>query len=135
MTRLPAQSTSTSSTKAKAIWQQAQNSNFLRAQNTDANRPLVPTTSIFTLTDEVIPPEPYSSTLPGASNILIQNVCLLHVVDHFLGKLSQRQQADQGLMFSQHLLTAGILALPSLPSPTEVSRLLPHLTTNIARVT
>ncbi|KAF7966598.1 hypothetical protein HWV62_37781, partial [Athelia sp. TMB] len=45
-------STSTSSTKAKAIWQQAQNSNFLRAQNTDANRPLVPTTSIFTLTDE-----------------------------------------------------------------------------------
>lgn len=48
------------------------------------------TTSIFTLDDEIIPPEPRDSTLSGASNILIQSsdACgPLHVIDHFLGEL------------------------------------------------
>lgn len=43
------------------------------------------TTSIFTTEDEIIPPEPYDSTLAGATNILIQDACgPLKIVDHFL---------------------------------------------------
>ncbi|THH13855.1 hypothetical protein EW146_g6420 [Bondarzewia mesenterica] len=70
---------------SESIFQQAQESQYLRAQNIDGGSALVGTTSIFTAEDEIIPPEPFDSTLTGAANILIQDpsVCgLLHVVDH-----------------------------------------------------
>lgn len=73
---------------SEAIYQQSIGSQFLRAQNIDAGKALVGTTSIFTLEDEIIAPEPQDSTLAGANNIAIQglDVCgPLHVADHFLG--------------------------------------------------
>ncbi|KZP33120.1 alpha/beta-hydrolase [Athelia psychrophila] len=69
---------------ASSIWQQAQNSSYLLAQFQGSSQAIVGTTSIFTNNDEVIPPEPYDSTLAGASNILIQDACgPLKIVDHF----------------------------------------------------
>ena len=73
---------------SESIWQQAQNSSYLRAQYVGSSKAIVGTTSIFTAFDEIIPPEPYDSTLNGASNILIQDsdACgPTKVVDHFLG--------------------------------------------------
>ncbi|KAF7974622.1 hypothetical protein HWV62_11600 [Athelia sp. TMB] len=73
---------------SESIWQQAQNSSYLRAQYVGFSKAIVGTTSIFTTFDEIIPPEPYDSTLNGASNILIQDndACgPAKVVDHFLG--------------------------------------------------
>lgn len=73
---------------SESIWQQAQNSSYLRAQYVGSSHAIVGTTSIFTFDDEIIPPEPYDSTLSGASNILIQSVDAcgpLKLVDHFLG--------------------------------------------------
>lgn len=70
---------------AESIWQQAEGSQFLRAEAIDAGHAIVGTTSIYTLEDEIIPPEPYSSTLAGASDILIQTACgPQHLADHFL---------------------------------------------------
>ncbi|KAI8443611.1 hypothetical protein BY996DRAFT_4594622, partial [Phakopsora pachyrhizi] len=70
-----------------AIFQESTGSNYMRALNSgEGGRALVSTTIIYSLMDEiVIPQTPQSvSTLPGASNILIQDVCgVAHVVDHF----------------------------------------------------
>ncbi|MCZ4520822.1 lipase [Rhodococcus ruber] len=66
-----------------ANWQIATGSKFLTAL---AARPLPlgPSyTSIFTRFDELIYPQPRASTLAGASNIAVQDVCPLRPVEHF----------------------------------------------------
>ena len=63
-------------------------SEFLRAQNISGSVALVPTTSVFSNKDLVIPPEPEMSTIIGASNILMQSqqACGLgYNVDHLSG--------------------------------------------------
>ena len=66
-----------------ANWQIATGSRFLTAL---AARPLPvgPSyTSIFTRFDELIYPQPRASTLTGAANIAVQDVCPLRPVEHF----------------------------------------------------
>ncbi|OZC94693.1 lipase [Rhodococcus sp. 06-235-1A] len=66
-----------------ANWQIATGSKFLTAL---AARPLPVGpgyTSIFTRFDELIYPQPRASTLAGASNIAVQDVCPLRPVEHF----------------------------------------------------
>lgn len=60
------------------------------SQHTSAliNAPFQPMTAAFTsigsLLDELVIPQPLASTLPGASNIMVQTVCPLHVTEHAL---------------------------------------------------
>ncbi|MEK8070522.1 alpha/beta hydrolase family protein [Rhodococcoides navarretei] len=66
-----------------ANWQIATGSKFLTAL---AARPLPPGpsyTSIYTQFDELIYPQPRASTLAGASNIAVQDICPLRPVEHF----------------------------------------------------
>ncbi|OZC46618.1 lipase [Rhodococcus sp. WWJCD1] len=66
-----------------ANWQIATGSKFLTAL---AARPLPvgPSyTSIFTRFDELIYPQPHASTLAGAANIAVQDICPLRPVEHF----------------------------------------------------
>ncbi|KDQ18212.1 hypothetical protein BOTBODRAFT_553497 [Botryobasidium botryosum FD-172 SS1] len=61
----------------QSIWQQAAGSHYIRAQNIDGYRALVPTTVIYTSTDEVVTPEvglTYSSRLDGATIIGVQDL-------------------------------------------------------------
>lgn len=66
-----------------ANWQIATGSKFLTAL---AARPLPEGpgyTSIYTNFDELIYPQPHASTLAGAANIAVQDVCPLRPVEHF----------------------------------------------------
>ncbi|MCJ0980233.1 lipase family protein [Rhodococcus sp. ARC_M12] len=66
-----------------ANWQIATGSKFLTAL---AARPLPDGpgyTSIYTQFDELIYPQPRASTLAGASNIAVQDICPLRPVEHF----------------------------------------------------
>lgn len=66
-----------------ANWQIATDSNYLNALNA---RPLPDGpeyTSISTEFDELIYPQPRASTLPGATNIAVQDICPLRPVEHF----------------------------------------------------
>lgn len=74
-----------------AVFQMASNSRFIRALTApvygSGATALVPTTSIYTLQDEVVPQvgSRPTSSLPGASNIALQQICGMgHVADHFL---------------------------------------------------
>lgn len=49
-----------------------------------APRPNVAVTSIGSLQDEIVFPQPFADRLPGAANIMVQGVCPLHVVEHGL---------------------------------------------------
>ncbi|KDQ18211.1 hypothetical protein BOTBODRAFT_185568 [Botryobasidium botryosum FD-172 SS1] len=74
----------------QSVWQQATGSNYMRAQNIDGDQALVPTTSLYTLNDEVVTPEIgplYSARLDGASIVRLQDLDICgptKVVDHFL---------------------------------------------------
>ncbi|MDJ0395665.1 lipase [Rhodococcus sp. G-MC3] len=66
-----------------ANWQIASGSNYLNALQA---RPLPdgPSyTSIYTKFDELIYPQPHASTLTGATNIAVQDICPLRPVEHF----------------------------------------------------
>jgi pimeloyl-ACP methyl ester carboxylesterase len=63
-----------------------QQSAYLRALNKHGNEALVPTTSIYTLADDIIQIEPMSSTLASGSNFAmlgVQQACPLQFPDHF----------------------------------------------------
>jgi hypothetical protein len=72
-----------------AVWQQAVNSNLLKALNARADETPGRSTAwtmVRTLTDEVVQPQlgPYpTSSLFGADNILIQEVCPGRTTTHF----------------------------------------------------
>ncbi|KAL8279509.1 hypothetical protein RQP46_008071 [Phenoliferia psychrophenolica] len=77
-----------------SVWQQRSSSTYLKAQNNPmpggGGRALVPTTSIFTIQDDVVLPEnprlSASSYLPGAGVHALQDddICgPTHVADHF----------------------------------------------------
>jgi hypothetical protein len=72
-----------------AVWQQAINSNLLKALNARADEtpgPSTAWTTVRSLTDEVVQPQlgPYpTSSLFGAENILIQEVCPGRTTTHF----------------------------------------------------
>lgn len=61
---------------APSVWQQSTGSHFLGALNAKANKPLVPTTSVYTLTDDIIQPEIINPTsvVPGAANYAVQDL-------------------------------------------------------------
>lgn len=63
-------------------WQARVGSQFLHALRTAPTPASVPITSIYSSTDEVVFPEPAASSLPGAANIGIQQLCPGRVVDH-----------------------------------------------------
>ncbi|GEM10681.1 lipase B [Rhodotorula toruloides] len=72
---------------ASTVIQQSVGSNFLKALNSRGGVALVPTTSIYTIFDDVIQPEliPTTSLLPGAMNVLLQDYCGPgYIVDHFV---------------------------------------------------
>lgn len=69
---------------APIAWQMARESLVTRAA-TRAPLPRAPSfTSIGSLTDEVVFPQPAVSALPGARNVMVQDVCPARVVDHGL---------------------------------------------------
>ena len=66
-----------------AVWQQRRGSQFLGALN-DGELPPGPSyTSLTTLYDEIAYPQPESGRLPGARNIVLQDICPERPVDHF----------------------------------------------------
>nr|OQO17198.1 hypothetical protein B0A51_15163 [Rachicladosporium sp. CCFEE 5018] len=65
-----------------SLWQQAQGSNYYRALQAKDFRALVPTTAIYTLTDEVVVPSAPNAALPGAKVLAIQQLCPLRITDH-----------------------------------------------------
>lgn len=68
---------------APAVWQQRRGSRFLGALD-DVELPPGPSyTSLTTLYDEVAYPQPESGRLPGARNIVLQDICPERPVDHF----------------------------------------------------
>lgn len=65
-----------------SVFQQSVGSNYLAAQNTIGGSALVPTTSIYTIFDDIIQPEIINPTseLPGAVNLRIQGSFLSRAV-------------------------------------------------------
>jgi len=71
---------------APSVWQQRRESQFLKALNTGDETPGDASyTSIYSLTDEIVPelPPPATSMLAGARNIALQDVCPGRPADHF----------------------------------------------------
>src|SRR5205085_3391738 len=71
---------------APSVWQQRRESQFLEALNAGDETPGdISYTSIYSLTDEIVPelPPPSTSMLEGARNILLQDVCPGRPADHF----------------------------------------------------
>lgn len=71
---------------APSVWQQRPGSKFLNALNAGDETPgAVTYTSIYSLTDEIVPelPPPATSMLAGARNIELQDVCPARPADHF----------------------------------------------------
>ena len=71
---------------AASVWQQRPGSRFLNALNAGDETPGdVSYTSIYSLTDEVVPelPPPSTSMLAGARNVAIQDACPGRPDDHF----------------------------------------------------
>lgn len=66
-----------------ANWQIATGSNYLTALNSKPLPEGPDYTSIYTKFDELIYPQPRASTLSGATNIAVQDVCPLRPVEHF----------------------------------------------------
>lgn len=71
-----------------SLLQQSWNSSFVQVLTKNANTDLVPLTSIYTLTDDIIQPEfPKSiatSVVGGkTANFAVQDLCPVHVADHF----------------------------------------------------
>ena len=71
---------------APAVWQQRPGSAFLTALNRGDETPgdQVSYTSVYSLTDEIVPelPPPPTSMLAGASNIAVQDICPARPVNH-----------------------------------------------------
>ena len=70
---------------APAVWQQVPGSRFLKALNAGDETPGdVSYTSIYSLTDEVVPelPPPSTSIIAGGRNIAVQDVCPGRPVNH-----------------------------------------------------
>ncbi len=70
-----------------SVNQQRVGSNFLAALNTDESVPAgVSYTSIYSLDDEIVTtlPPNYSPAVNGATNILVQDVCPLHLTTHLM---------------------------------------------------
>jgi len=71
---------------APSVWQQVPSSKFLHALNAGDETPGdISYTSIYSLTDEIVPelPPPSTSVIAGAKNIAVQDVCPGRPADHF----------------------------------------------------
>jgi hypothetical protein len=69
-----------------SVIQQTIGSNYLAAHNRKGGRAVVPTLSVYTITDDVIQPEIIDPTsdLPGATVASVQELCGLgRLDDHF----------------------------------------------------
>jgi pimeloyl-ACP methyl ester carboxylesterase len=65
-------------------WQLRPGSNIVRAFR-DRPRPAGPSfTAIATAFDEIVTPAPEAGLLPGAANVVVQSVCRLRPIEHFL---------------------------------------------------
>jgi pimeloyl-ACP methyl ester carboxylesterase len=65
-------------------WQVSVGSKALTALNSGPLPPSVSYTSVYTMTDEVIFPQPEGSRIDGAANISVQSICPGRLVDHAL---------------------------------------------------
>ncbi|NBE49985.1 esterase/lipase family protein [Streptomyces boluensis] len=67
----------------KAAWRASLDSHFMRAMQKAPMPTNTPVTSVYTtVLDEVVFPQPRASTLPGAANMALQDVCPVRVADH-----------------------------------------------------
>ena len=66
-----------------SLWQQAAGSNYYKAFAAKAHAAQVPTTVIWSETDEVVVPPPLNAALPGADVIAVQQLCPGRITDHF----------------------------------------------------
>jgi triacylglycerol lipase len=69
---------------AEVAWQQRRGSDFVNALNKAPYPPHVAHTSIGTLQDEIVFPQPEASTLGRGSTVMVQDLCPGRVVDHGL---------------------------------------------------
>ncbi|WP_051178466.1 esterase/lipase family protein [Nocardia concava] len=65
-------------------WQMRPGSQFLRRLTRDKLPDTIDYTSIYSMFDEVVLPQPTASTLTGARNIALQNLCATRIADHGL---------------------------------------------------
>lgn len=65
-------------------WQHRRGSRFVRAFNRAPAPRGVAQTSIGTLQDEIVFPQPQASTLSGGTTIMVQSLCPVRLVDHGL---------------------------------------------------
>lgn len=75
------------SPRPAAVIQQSVGSNFLKALSSRGGVALVPTTSVYTIFDDIIQPELINATslLSGATNVRLQDYCgPAYLVDHFV---------------------------------------------------
>lgn len=66
---------------APLAWELRQGADHVKALQ-NAPLPDVPVTSLSSRNDEIVRPEPEASTLPGATNILLQDVCAQDPSEH-----------------------------------------------------
>ncbi|MFI7008790.1 esterase/lipase family protein [Streptomyces sp. NPDC050145] len=67
----------------KAAWRASLDSHFMRAMQNAPMPSSTSMTSIYTtVLDEVVFPQPRASTLPGAANMALQDVCPVRAADH-----------------------------------------------------
>lgn len=67
---------------APVAWRASIGSNLMRAARDAPLAAGVSYTALLSLTDEVLFPQPAASTLPGARNVVVQQLCPLRVADH-----------------------------------------------------
>ncbi|KAI9728642.1 MAG: hypothetical protein M1828_002748 [Chrysothrix sp. TS-e1954] len=65
-----------------SLWQQAAGSHYYSAFAASSHASQIPTTVIWSLTDEVVVPPPLNAALPGADVIAVQELCPGRITDH-----------------------------------------------------
>ena len=67
---------------APSLWQQASGSDYYAALNAKGNVEQVPTTLIWSQTDEVVIPAERNAQLGGSVTVPVQDLCPLRITDH-----------------------------------------------------
>ena len=106
---------------APLAWQLRQGSRHITALR-NAPLPDVPVTSVFSRNDEIVRPQPEASTLPGATNVLLQDVCVLDPSEH--GMMPGDPVADA--LALDALTHAGPADPKRIPADTCQQTFIPH---------
>lgn len=65
-----------------SLWQQLAGSNYYKGLNFKGHTAQIPTTIIWSMTDEVVIPANVNAALPGATVIAVQDLCPYRITDH-----------------------------------------------------